>query len=246
MTRGRLGRPFLTGVVLVACAALLATSCSHSDVQYVSNESGGLFLKLPDTWGTFDARNGNVKGDGVTSMPGVWEVVFDGSAAPRRSNFEEAAPEAPVGFVQIVPVALFSDPTGLNSQAGLRSLLGVGDPLALADSDPDFELIDYKEFEQANGYYGNQVVATFRETSEIASDSTGGSADGTSDGTGDGTSDGSATTVKGPPNTVVQLAYTDNSFARVYVLRIRCTPECFDKYKTEIDAIVDSWTLRNS
>lgn len=42
---------------------------------------------------------------------------------------------------------------------------------------------------------------------------------------------------------VAQLAFFDDSGERIYVVRIQCSLDCFDDHETEIEAILDSFTL---
>jgi len=201
-------------VAAVAVAVVLAAYRSHSDVQYVSNTDGGVFLKVPRSWGVFTVAEGDLTPAQFTS-PAEWKVVLDGAEKLQRSHIESDAPSDPVGIVDVIPTALFEDASGLNSHAGLRSLMLNGtDPVTEALTDPSIEVVKYEEVEMANGYWGNRLTITVTGENGVA-------------------------------QTLTQLAFVNKAFSRIYVLRLACESSCYDDNAAEIQSIIDSWTLRN-
>ena len=45
---------------------------------------------------------------------------------------------------------------------------------------------------------------------------------------------------------VNQIAVFDQATSKVYAISIYCTTECYDKYESKIDTVIDSWTVRDS
>src|SRR5262249_19153391 len=158
-----------------------------------------VYVKLPSKWAVFPVSNGAIDRTSAQSAGnyGVWKVLVDGAEKPSRSHTDEAAPAAPVGFVEVVPTALLTDPGSAQTTAGLRAVLLGSDPIAANGTDVD--VTDYKEVEVGNGYWGNELTFT--------------------KGTGDGAT------------TIVQLAYADGSFSRLYFLQLTCSSDCFTHNK---------------
>ncbi len=46
--------------------------------------------------------------------------------------------------------------------------------------------------------------------------------------------------------TVNQIAVFDQATSKVYAISIYCSTECYDKYESKIDTVIDSWTVRDS
>lgn len=149
----------------LAAGVLLLTACSHSDVEYVSNRDAGVFLKLPESWGTFPALDGDVD-PSAGEAPGTWRVLFDGSDSPSRSAVEAPQPEAPVGYIEVSPTALVGDAGSIGTNVALRSLLYTTDPLEAAKTDDRVEVVTYEEIELDNGYWGNRLTLRFAESED--------------------------------------------------------------------------------
>jgi hypothetical protein len=109
-------RGLAAAAVIVSAIMLLA--CGGPDAKYVSNSKAGLYLKIPTSWQSVDLQAGDVKPDSVLASPEMWRVGIDGAADPRRSDFENSAPEEPNGFVEVIPI----DPSKLTSAPSLELL----------------------------------------------------------------------------------------------------------------------------
>jgi hypothetical protein len=203
----------LGGLVGIAVAMVLfGSACGGADNEYVANNDAGLFVRLPADWAVFEVSTSNPAGDPRTDPEaGAWRVVIDGSDHPSRAHLEVAAPDEPVGFVEIVPTALIQN-TSLTSHMALRSLLfnGEADPL---DESSTADVLDYEEIDLGH-HWGNRIVAELPARG-------------------------------GESVVVTQLAFLDSANDRVSVLRILCTTGCYEDNKSEIDEIVDSWTLED-
>ncbi|MEX1009110.1 MAG: hypothetical protein WD271_14885 [Acidimicrobiia bacterium] len=42
-----------------------------------------------------------------------------------------------------------------------------------------------------------------------------------------------------------QIALFDQSTSKVYAISIYCTTECYDKYESKIDSVINSWTVKD-
>ena len=142
----------------MAVASGLA-ACGEADNEYVANNDAGLFVRLPADWTVYEVANDNPAADPRTDVDaGRWRVVFDASDSPSRAHLEQPVPDAPVGFVEIVPTAMLEG-AQLSSHAALRSMLlgGQADPLD-PSSDVDVEVLDYEEVDLGH-HWGNRIVA---------------------------------------------------------------------------------------
>jgi hypothetical protein len=148
----------LGGVLGIAIATLVvAGACGGADNEYVANTEAGLYVRLPADWTIFEVASNNPAGDPRTDPEaGPWRVVIDGSDEPSRAHLEVAAPDEPVGFVEIVPTALIQN-ASLSSHTALRSLLfnGESDPL---DTSSGADVLDYEEIDLGH-HWGNRLVA---------------------------------------------------------------------------------------
>ena len=43
-----------------------------------------------------------------------------------------------------------------------------------------------------------------------------------------------------------QIAVFDQATSKVYAINIYCSTECYDKYESKINTVIDSWTVRDS
>lgn len=206
-------RRLTVALPLAAAGALIVDACSHSDVTYVSNRDAGVFLKVPDSWGTFPLLDGNVN-PSAGEAPGTWRVLFHGGKPPSRSAIEESLPTEPVGYVEVAPTSIVGDAGSIATYTGLRSMLFADDPLEVAKFDDAVEIVQYEEVELDNGYWGSRLTMRYAPTDDN-------------------------------DQTVTQLAFLDGNFERMYLLRVFCTTVCYEEHHAEIDAVIDSWTLRN-
>jgi hypothetical protein len=148
------------GTLLLAMAVATGVAgCGDADNEYVANNDAGLFVRLPADWTVYQVADNNPAADPRTDADaGRWRVVFDASESPTRAHLDQLVPDAPVGFVEIVPTALLEG-AQLTSHAALRSMLlaGQGDPLD-PSIDVDVEVLDYEEVDLGH-HWGNRIVA---------------------------------------------------------------------------------------
>jgi len=139
------------GILIIV---LVLVACGGADAQYVSNEKAGLFVKIPTQWKTFPLQAGDVKPDGLMAAPEVWRVGIDGAAQPRRSDFESAAPDAPNGVVEVIPI----DSTKLTSSPSLGMLRDLvtqtTDPTTGQQTASAVNVLQDEEVEMGSGFWG--------------------------------------------------------------------------------------------
>ncbi len=155
------------GAAVVASALVLAAGCGDPDNVYVANERAGVFLKLPNDWTTFQVERADPTANPRTSAEaGEWSVIVDAADQPLRSHLEEAAPEAPVGMLQIIPTPFLQDPEGnpisLTNQVLRALLLNLeGDPL----TEPGVEVVKYVEVDLGH-HWGIRLTAKLSQAEE--------------------------------------------------------------------------------
>jgi hypothetical protein len=157
-------------VVLALTIVASVAGCGESerDNAYVEHADAGLFMRLPADWETFQVLNDNPTKDPRTDADGgPWRVIFDGAPDADRAHLEEPSPDDPVGFAEIDPTP---GGTGVTSHAEMRSLLtSTADSFEAVDplESPDFDVIDYEEFDLGS-FYGNRLtVDTAGEDGDI-------------------------------------------------------------------------------
>lgn len=142
-----------------------------------------------------------------------WQVVFDASPDPSIDNLGDLG-DHPVGFAKIISYTSESDRSSV-SLASLRGLAinGQGDPLALI----------------ADGSDSIELV----DYQDVVTD----------DGYHGNRIVLNVKTTGGDFATVAQIAMLDPGTTKLYQLQVACLSSCFDRYRTEIDRLLDSWTI---
>jgi hypothetical protein len=142
-----------------------------------------------------------------------WQVVFDASPDPSLEHLGELG-DHPVGFAKIVTYTSESDRSTV-SLSTLRGLAinGQGDPLALI----------------ADGNDSIELV----DYQDVVTD----------DGYHGNRIVLNVKTTGGDFATVAQIAMLDPATTKLYQLQVACLSSCFDRYRTEIDRLLDSWTI---
>lgn len=142
-----------------------------------------------------------------------WQVAFDASPEPSLDHLRTVA-DHPVGFARIVTYSGEKDRSQA-SLASLRSLAigGSGDPLALIEDGSE-------DLELVD--YGDVVDDDGHHGNRIILNVK--------------QEDGSFATV-------AQIAMIDPGTTRLYHLQVACSSPCFERYRTEIDRLLESWTI---
>lgn len=152
------------GAILGGVVALsgLAACSGPRDNAYIENNDAGVFARLPVDWTVFPAEDDNpVANPAIDLDAGVWRVLVDASERPLRSHIEEDAPDAPVGYALVAPLA------GTQIQAtqmGLRSLATADGSDPMAGGAPGVEVASYDEIDFGHAW-GNQITITYEQPS---------------------------------------------------------------------------------
>lgn len=215
------------GMALLAVSAVAAAGCGDADNAYVSNSKAGVFLKLPSDWATYAYESGDPTASRLTAIPGSWRMGFDGAEDPDRAHLEGSiAPEAPIGFVEVAPIEVGA----ISGQSGLRSILVGGDYDPL-DPDLTYEPPDPSEPSDPSAIDPSSLAVLDYDELDL------GHAYG---------NEIHATIGAGRTEIeVIQLAMLNNAGDRVHLLRVLCSPDCFDEHRDEIDEVIDSWVLED-
>lgn len=143
-----------------------------------------------------------------------WQVIFDADPAPSRDHISEDAPGHPVGFAQVYPFGSEGGRSAV-SLGSLRALLlgGQADPLALIEDGN--ENVELVDYDDVVDDDGHHGNRIIVNLKQ---------------------QDGTFVTVG-------QIAMVDPATTHVYRLLVTCEAACFDRNRTEIDRVLDSWTI---
>lgn len=211
----------LPGVFLVALAALLV-ACGAPEYTYVTNSKDRTYLRVPVSWQEIDQRalDAALGIDPTVSSEeqGVWMRGFDADPAPSPSHLFGPNAAAPAAFVTVQQIP--EPMRGEISFDRLRDLFYPASPSS------------------------RQLVAAFGEYSEftLISDEVLTPGNGVR---------GVHTVFRyrrgdDPAQIVNQVAYINDDASTVYAFFVRCSSECYEQRKKEIEAVVSSYTVRGN
>jgi hypothetical protein len=150
-------------VVGVLAAALLLAACGGSDYRYVSNSSDKVFFKIPKDYELYRIETAEPEGrPSAAAVQGAdpWHVVFDSAPEPSETHADASAPSHVVGQALVIPLSgVQGDQL---SSKDLRSFFLGSDPLDLAETDPDVEIVSFEPIAE-DGYRGSRVVLNLKE-----------------------------------------------------------------------------------
>jgi hypothetical protein len=228
---------------LVVAATLLASACSGPSNQYVRNTSLRTAFKMPVDWALYDKATllGQPPGpESSTPDPISWLVGIDGDPSPDVAHILDPSAlntDHPQG-VAIVQEFSFNDRDSSSLQA-LRDYLF---PVTQLIQNPNnAQVITYDDAIDRDGIRGVHVVFQFRASALGSVSAT----------PGLGAADlqrallgGAGAALLSPDYvTVNQTSLVDPATSRIYYIAVLCSAECFDRNRSEIESIVDSWTV---
>jgi hypothetical protein len=207
----------LAGVGLFAALAALGAGCGSSGSQYISNDSLGVYARIPSDWRVYDEKDifadlSDVERQAQSS--GMWIRTFDAADEPSVEHANGAGTEDPTGNVQVLRLS-----PRVRDQMSMSALRGLGDPsqdpVALAAQDPDFGVIANDSVTFDGGFHGVHTVFTVKDPT-----------------------DGTTTVFD-------RTAVLDGPGETAYLFQVACNPQCyFETHKDEIADVVDSWTIQ--
>jgi hypothetical protein len=242
MMRGR-RRARGAGVAGLLVAAFVAASCSGPRFEYVRNTSLRTAFKVPVDWTLYDKQTllGLPPGpEASTPDPLRWLVGIDGDPSPAVSHvldpnsLDTAYPQG----IALVQEYSFND----RDQSSFMALRDYLFPVTALIQDPNnAQVISYDDSIDRDGVRGVRVTFQFRASSLAAAQTT----------TGGAPTDlqrallggGGAALLSPDYVTVSQIALVDAETSRVYYLAVLCSATCHDRNRTDIESIIDSWTV---
>jgi hypothetical protein len=221
MSRGRPGRGSMNGarslgLVLVALA-LLVTGCAAPQFTYVTNSDAHTYFKVPGAWSQI---KGSALAAATKSTPSstVWSVGYDGDLKPAAAHVLGATDAAP--FVYSVVAPLNQTTTNALSYNELRDFfLPVTAAARAADAKSGFPLTDFHLLRDATVTLA-QGVHGVRVTFQYTYPGIG-------------------------ANTFDQVALTNADDTEVYLLLVHCLASCYSKHQSQIDTVMNSFTVRS-
>lgn len=227
----------------VLAVAILATSCSGPSYEYVRNTSLRTAFKVPAEWTLYDKATllGTPPGPASsTPDPIRWLVGMDGDPAPAVAHILNPATlgtDHPQG-IALVQEYSFDD----RDQSSLMALRDYLFPVTQLIQDPNSaRVLTYDDAIDRDGVRGVRVTFQFRESSLAAAQTNAG---GESTDVQRALLGGGGAALLSPDYiTVSQIALVDAETSRVYYLAVLCSAPCYDRNRTDIESIVDSWTV---
>lgn len=206
-------------VAAASMTALAVAGCAGSGYTYHANRSEQLFFKLPDAWTVFDDED---LGEGEP-IPGLWVRGFVAGDEPSTDAVFDVAATEPRGYVAVETLDVKErDEISLSALRGThfgtdRHGLPV-DPLAYAEEHPDeMQVLGYDDtVVYDHGPHGVRI--------RVAVTPPGVGATGIID----------------------QTVLVDAATSKRYVLSIGCSEECFEEHRSEIEEVIESWTLEET
>jgi hypothetical protein len=217
----RRGLPTWVAAVLAGLAALLA-ACGAPSYTYVKNSADNTYFKVPTSWRPVD-QQALAKALGAEESAGgesgAWMVAYDAAENPSPSHLIEPDTEEPIVYASVR--RLPPQARGQVSFDTLRDLLLPVTSAARAGQNPQTSVFtDFRLVEESVLTPGNGirgVHAVFHYRVQ-----------------------------GGPPQTFDQTSYVNDDASKVYVLLVRCSAECYEQRRDEIQDVVSSFTVREA
>lgn len=216
---GRLGT---LATLLAVVAAVVLGGCGAPEYTYVTNSEDRTYLRVPASWHRIDERElGEALGLDPTIPPeeqGLWMRGFDADPSPSPTHLFGANAAAPAAFISVqqIPVSL----RGGFSFDRLRDLFYPVSPTSRQ------QLVGaglYEDFTLVSdevltpGNGVRGVHVVFRYRQG-----------------------------NGPLQVVNQIAYLNDDASTLYAFFVRCSVECYEQRKEEIESVVSSYTVRGN
>jgi hypothetical protein len=207
--------------VISGCAVLgTASGCSAPDHTYIANSANKTYFKVPASWHELDEKALKRTLTGPSPSPesaNVWVVAYDAAQAPSLSHLVASDTPDPVVYVSVRPVS-----TEEGGQVTLDSLrdqvLPVSATARAAGTTTATTFSDFKLISDSE----LTLKAGIRGVHEVFQYRLGG----------------------GPPQTFDETAYTNKDGSKVYLMFLRCSNECYQARRSELDSVVTSFTVQ--
>ena len=207
------------GTVALALAALAA--CGEPDHQYVKNSSVGSYMRVPNDWKVYDEDRyfgsdflNLTEFQEADRKEDAWLVAFDAAPFPSIENVYTPLTDHPTGVLRVI------DPNAqLADQASPRLLRNFFFPIDEGVDEQNWSVHKVEDLD-GDGFRGQRVVVDIPASAVLEG---------------------------GPEDeyfTWDQTMYLREDASKVYLLTISCEAHCYEAYEGDVEALVDSWTVR--
>jgi hypothetical protein len=211
----------LAGLGLTVIGVMVA-ACGAPQFTYVANSNSQTYFKVPNAWHKISdtalahALGGN---NSATIPTGVWSVGYDGSAVPSAGHILGASARQPFVLALVEPLS-----AAASNAMSYNTLRDVFLPVTAADRQSaarqGFALTGFHLLQDARLTPG-QGVHGVRDIFDY-------------------------TFPDGSTDTFDQIAVTNADATKLYLLLLHCTASCYTKHASEIDTVMNSFTVRSS
>lgn len=206
-------------VAVLGVGALFLGACGGSRYKYITSSEANTYLRVPSSWRVFDEeevlRNDDSVSPQQAQVQRARQWVVAFDGAPKPALDNIDVPGPfPAGLVRVL--ALDEEAQDNVSLKLLRAQVFNGtDPIeAQLTGDPNVEVLASENVTRPGGLRGTHLVVNLRGA------------------TGQ------------EYVTTNYLALVDNETRTLYLLFIGCRASCYERHKGQIEAIVDSWTVK--
>lgn len=212
---GALGRVRSAAMLLLVAAPLALAACAGSGYHYVKSSEDKTYFKVPENWHLYDEE----------SVLGALEGALskDEIEARRDTMWTSVFDADPDPSLDHVASRQPNYPVG-------RAIV---QPLSPEASDgASLQSLRNLFFEVDSALEAGSASVRSYEAVEL-------------DGGFHGSHLVANLSNKKATLTVNQVAVFDQATSKVYAISIYCSIECYDKYESKIDTVIDSWTVRD-
>ena len=211
----------LAGLWLVAIVVMVS-ACGVPQFTYVSNTNSGTYFKVPNGWHKVSdsALAKALQGGSSAAEPtGVWSAGYDGSSSPSASHLFGSVVAQPFAFALVEPLS--SSASAGMSYNELRDIfLPVTSASRSNAAKSGFPLTGFHLLRDTVITSG-QGVHGVRDTFDY-------------------------TFPGGGTDTFDQVAFTNANDTEIYLLVLHCTATCYHKNQSQIDTVMNSFTVRSN
>ena len=211
----------LAGLWLVLIVVIVS-ACGAPQFTYVASSDSHAFFKVPGGWHKISdsalahALRG---GSGSTEPVGVWAAGYDGSTAPSAAHVFGAVTPQPFAFALVEPLS-----SSASSSMSYNQLRDIFLPVTSASrqnaAQSGFPLTKFHLLRNSLLTQG-QGVHGVRVTFDY-------------------------TFPDGSTDTFDQVAFTNADNTEIYLLVLHCTATCYRQHHSEIDIVMQSFTIRSN
>jgi hypothetical protein len=210
-------------LLLPVLALAVLAACGAPEYTYVSNSEGHTSLRIPASWTALDAKELGVAfglDPTLDESRGFWLAGYDADANPSTVHLMGPHAPAPAVFVGVRDV-----PPPAHGQISLDELRDLFHPVSPAAR-------QRLSANPASPFSGFVLIAD-----EVLTPAAGLR----------GVHSVYRYRIQGGPTQVFdQTVYVDDGASKLYMFFVRCSSECYEQRKQEIESVVTSFTVRET